>query len=538
MSVRPGSAAPDPAPSLRFLPVTPRSFLVELAGLDEALTLFDALCADPLPGVAEIIPAARTLMIRTAPGIAADGALAAQIAARMPAPGTRPQPRAAETVELPVTYDGADLADAARHMGLTEAELIAAHQAATWQVAFCGFAPGFAYMSCDDARFELPRRATPRTRIPAGSVALAGRFCGVYPRETPGGWQLIGRTEVPMWDLGRDPPALLRPGMRCRFVRATARPHPVTVPAPVPAAAGLHILQTAFPITFQDDGRPGQGGQGVSASGALDRGALHRANRAVGNPSGHAALEITLGPVRLRADAPMVLALAGAGQARIAGQGGAQAIPPGAPFALDAGDELLIAPPASGMRSYLALRGGYDVAPVLGSAATDTLAFVGPPVLGAGDAAAPAQAPGRGPAAAVGAPEPQPALPAPGDLVVLPVTLGPRADWFTPGMIRRFLDQEWQVTPQSSRVGIRLQGDAITREDARELPSEGTETGAIQIPHSGQPVLFLADHPLTGGYPVIATLHPAALDLAGQIPPGARIRFAAAADFAPIMPKG
>ena len=116
-------------------------------------------------------------------------------------------------------------------------------------------------------------------------------------------------------------------------------------------------------------------------------------------------------------------------------------------------------------------------------------------------------------------------------MVELPVTLGPRADWFTPEMIAHFLSQDWLVTPQSSRVGIRLEGDAITRDDARELPSEGTETGAIQIPHSGQPVLFLADHPLTGGYPVIATLLPSALDLAGQIPPGARVRFTAAAPF-------
>ena len=117
------------------------------------------------------------------------------------------------------------------------------------------------------------------------------------------------------------------------------------------------------------------------------------------------------------------------------------------------------------------------------------------------------------------------------------MTLGPRTDWFTPQMVQHFLTQEWLVTPQSSRVGIRLSGEQpMTRPDANELPSEGTETGAIQIPHSGQPVLFLADHPLTGGYPVIATLMPQALDLAGQIPPGARIRFAAAAPFATIDP--
>ena len=514
---------------MRFLPIGPRSFLAELADLDETLALFDALNADPVPGVTEIIPAARTLMIRTAPGVAADAALAGRIAARKPAPGTAPAARATETVEVPVIYDGEDLADVARLMGLTVPEVVAAHQAATWQVAFCGFAPGFAYMTCEDARFDLPRRPSPRTRIPAGSVALAGRFCGVYPQETPGGWQLIGRTEVPMWDLGRDPPALLRPGVRCRFVQGGGKVHPsASIPQAQPDQ-GLRIVSTVFPLVFQDDGRPGQGGQGVSASGALDMGALHRANRAVGNPSGDPALEITLGPVRLRADRPMVLALTGAGTAQVAGQ----TVAPGTAFALDAGDELRIDPPQAGMRSYLALRGGYDVAPVLGSAATDTLAFVGPEALKSGAVIAPANRP----ATAVGAPEDQPALPKPGDLVELPVTLGPRTDWFTPEMVQHFLTQEWLVTPQSSRVGIRLEGgQPMTRPDANELPSEGTETGAIQIPHSGQPVLFLADHPLTGGYPVIATLLPRALDLAGQITPGARIRFTAAAPFAIIDP--
>lgn len=512
---------------IRFLPVGPQSLLVELADLGEALALFDALRERPLPGVVEIIPAARTLMIRTAPGVTADRNVAREIVARRPAPGTPPALRAADMVELPVIYDGEDLADVATFMGLSTTEVIAAHQETVWQVAFCGFAPGFAYMTCEDPRFDLPRRKSPRTRIPGGSVALAGRFCGIYPKETPGGWQLIGRTEVPMWDLTREPPALLRPGVRCRFVPQRGKVYPAATPSgKAEAVEGLRILSTAFPILFQDEGRAGQASQGVSASGALDRAAFRRANRAVGNPSTAPALEITLGPVRLLAERAMVLALTGAGEARLAGR----PVPRGTAFAVDAGDEVEIAPPKAGMRSYLALRGGYDVAPVLGSAATDTLAHVGPEALVAGSVVAPADHS----VSAVTGPEVEPALPTAGDIVELPVTLGPRTDWFTPEVVERFLTTEWLVTPQSSRVGIRLEGQTVTRADADELPSEGTETGAIQIPHSGQPVLFLADHPLTGGYPVIATVLPEALDRAGQIPPGARIRFTAAAPFDPI----
>lgn len=514
---------------MRFLPVGPHTLLVELADLTETLALHRALTADPLPAIAEIVPAARTLMVRTVADALADGRLAARIAKRQPAGDGAPDAGPVETVEIPMTYDGADLADVARHLHLTEAEVIAAHQAATWQVAFCGFAPGFAYMTCDDPRFDLPRRPTPRTRIPAGAVALGGRFCGVYPRETPGGWQLIGRTDVPMWDLARSPPALLRPGIRCRFLARQATVYSAASVPVAKTAAGLRILSTTFPILLQDDGRPGQAALGVSASGALDRGALHRANLAVGNPADSAALEITLGPVRLCSDMPVVLALAGASVARVDGT----AIPPGAAFAVKPGEDVLIDPPSAGLRSYLAVRGGYAVAPVLGSASTDTLAAIGPPALVAGSVIAPAHAP-AGPIAAPGT---RPALPKAGDLVRLPVTLGPRTDWFPAKTVAQFLGQDWLVTPQSSRVGIRLQGAPLLRDDARELPSEGTEIGAIQVPHSGQPVLFLADHPLTGGYPVIATLLPEALDLAGQLPPGTRIRFTATTPFAPILPE-
>ncbi len=520
---------------MRFLPVGPRTVLVELADLDATLALFDALLADPIEGVVEIIPAARTLMVRVATGLAADDRLASEILARQPAPGTVREAGQIETVEIPMTYDGEDLADVAAHMGLGVDEVIAAHQATTWQVAFCGFAPGFAYMTCDDPRFDVPRRPAPRTKIPAGSVALAGRFCGIYPQETPGGWQLLGTTKVPMWDLSRQPPALLRPGVRARFVLQTAEVHPSAAIREEEAVTqgGLKITSTAFPIVFQDEGRPGQGGQGVSAAGALDMGSLHRANRAVGNPSGAPALEITLGPVRLLARETLTLALAGAAdKIELLANGAKLPVAPGAAFALDAGDEVLIHPPAHGMRSYLAIRGGFAVAAVLGSAATDTLAFVGPEPLKDGAVLGAAHAL----AEAAGTPETPPPLPKAGDLVELPVTLGPRTDWFTSEMVELFLSQDWLVTPQSSRVGIRLQGaEPLSRTDSAELPSEGTETGAIQIPHSGQPVLFLADHPLTGGYPVIATILPEALDLAGQIPPGARIRFTATRPFAPII---
>ena len=516
----------------RVLPVTPWVMLVELPDLDAVLALQAALAADPVPGVAEVIPAARTLMIRSARR-PADARLAAEVLARQGRPAAAPQ---GPEVEIPVTYDGADLAEVATLMQRSPAAVIAAHQAAAWQVAFCGFAPGFAYLTCDDPAFDLPRRASPRARIPAGSVALAGRFSGIYPTASPGGWQLIGSTTLPMWDITRDPPAILPPGARVRFVARNAvypaaTPTPTATPNPNPKPlAGLRILATAFPVTVQDAGRPGRAAQGVAASGALDLPALREANRRVGNPPDTPALELTLGPIRLTVDRPVELALTGAvGRAVIEGTPPVPLLPD-QPFALDAGEVLALDPPRAGMRAYLARRGGFAVVPVLGSAARDTLAALGPAPLGPGDGIGL----GATPAGPVCPGWPQP-LPAPGDTVTLPVTLGPRADWFTPDQMALFLSQEWEVTPDVSRIGLRLAGQALQRAP-RELPSEGTAPGAIQIPHSGLPVLFLADHPLTGGYPVIATLHPAALPLAGQVPPGARIRFAAATPFAEITP--
>lgn len=194
----------------------------------------------------------------------------------------------------------------------------------------------------------------------------------------------------------------------------------------------------------------------------------------------------------------------------------------GTPFATADGDELHLGAPTHGLRYAIAVRGGIRITPALGSAASDTLAGLGPAPLAAGDLLDI----GTDAPHAVD-PHPQPrALPASGDLVTLDITLGPRDNWFTPAALATLTEQEWLVTPRSDRVGIRLHGDApLERAVPGELPSEGAVTGAIQVPADGQPVLFLPDHPLTGGYPIIGALTDSCLDLAGQLPPGVRIRF-------------
>ncbi|QKW37690.1 allophanate hydrolase subunit 1 [Actinomadura sp. NAK00032] len=198
---------------MRIIPSGDAALLVELPDLAAMLGLYAALAASPPPGVADVVPAARTLTLPLDPS-ADPAAVAAAVRAVRPAPAGG----GAGAVEIPVVYDGADLAEVAGRTGLTPAEVVAAHTGTPWRVAFTGFAPGFGYLEGGDPRLDVPRRAVPRVRVPAGAVGLAGRFSGVYPAESPGGWQLIGRTEAVLWDLDRDPPALLRPGISVRFV--------------------------------------------------------------------------------------------------------------------------------------------------------------------------------------------------------------------------------------------------------------------------------------------------------------------------------
>lgn len=531
---------------MRFLPVNLTTLLVELAGLDETLALFASLTASPLDGIEEMVPAARTLMIRFRPDRITAAAIAAEVAAR----DLSTVPPSVETVvEIPVDYRGEDLAEVAELTGLSVAEVIRRHTESEFTVAFCGFAPGFGYLIGGDPALHVPRRKSPRTRIPAGAVAIAGAFSGVYPQESPGGWQLIGVTPLKMWDIDRDPPALFQPGYRVRFTDLAKAGRTAAAPAKTaktdaaaqattgPSSA-FRVLTAPIPAVFQDLGRFGQAGQGVSASGALDQAALKTANRIVGNPPGLPCLEITLGGFSFEATSRATIALAGApcpitvrdAFGRILDMASYR------PLALEPGDVVTLGNPAKGMRSYLAVRGGFDVKPVLGSASTDMLAVVGPAPITAGTTLAIDEG-ATGLASVALTESPVFALPAADDVVTLDVVLGPRTDWFTEKGLETLTGQLWQVTPQSSRVGIRLAGDQpIERIDSIELPSEGTATGAIQVPHSGQPVLFLADHPLTGGYPVIGAVAEYHLDLAGQIPIGAKIRFRPIAPFAEIEP--
>ena len=197
---------------MRLLPSGERAVVVELANLDEVLALAEAV--REMTGVEDVVPGERTLLVTVAVPRDLEAVRRALPAV---AGGWASIVAVARTVEIPVTYDGRDLADVAAHTGLTVAEVIEAHESMPWRVGFGGFAPGFAYLVGGDPRLEVPRRPEPRPSVPAGSVGLAGRYSGIYPRSSPGGWQLIGHTDAVLFDVDADPPALLQPGMTVRF---------------------------------------------------------------------------------------------------------------------------------------------------------------------------------------------------------------------------------------------------------------------------------------------------------------------------------
>jgi biotin-dependent carboxylase-like uncharacterized protein len=280
------------------------------------------------------------------------------------------------------------------------------------------------------------------------------------------------------------------------------------------------VVEAVGPLaTIQDLGRPGHGALGVTTSGAADRPAYRLGNRLVGNPEDAASIEVLLGGLVVRANEPVTIAVTGAPAPLHIDE---RAAPLCAPLTLRAGQLLSLGIPVTGLRSYVAIRGGIEAERLFGSASTDPTSGVGPPPLEVGRALSVG---GRtlGPLGATDVASPSsPHL----DNLVLRAIVGPRHDWFAPEALQVLAASTWTVTADSDRVGIRLRGPGLERARAGELPSEGVVRGGIQVPASGQPLIFFADHPTTGGYPVIAVGLDEDTDELAQSRPGDQIRFA------------
>ncbi len=418
---------------------------------------------------------------------------------------------AGEERVIPVCYGGIhgpDLAEVADLTGMSPEEVVALYSGAVYTVAAVGFSPGFPYLSGLPERLQVPRRRTPRLAVPAGSVAIAGEQAGIYSFTSPGGWQVLGRTAVSLFDPHAVPPALLRSGDRVRFV-PVEKLEPEDLIAPVAEAKGwIEVIQPGALTTVQDLGRPGHESSGVSPGGAVDKKAMRLANLLVGNDEGAAGLEICLsGPV-LKFHADAVVALAG-----ITGKSQRVA----------AGETVDFSQLTGGVRACLAVAGGVRVPLVLGSAATDLRAgfggFLGR-ALQAGDWLD-TGAPGR--------------VPRCGDWHVgraeriaeieLRFLAGVQESWFSESARQRFRSEVYQLTPSSDRMGARLAGAALELAEPREMISQPVAWGSVQVPPDGQPIVLLAERQTIGGYPQIG--HVIAVDLPklARAWPGTPVRF-------------
>jgi KipI family sensor histidine kinase inhibitor len=439
----------------------------------------------------------------------------------------------ARCVEIPVRYGaeaGTDLAVVAAHTGLTEDTVVARHSGAEYSVQAIGFAPGFPYLSGLPAELATPRRATPRARVPAGAVGIGGAQTGVYPIETPGGWQIIGQTDLKLFDAKRAEPSWLRVGDRVRFRAVAAQPcaREVTANEVVDdsaiertveekngnvAAWAFRVVQAGMWTTVQDLGRVGQRAAGVPLSGAMDTFAARVANLLVGNAENAAVLELTLLGPEIEFLTDGWIALAGA---EFAGCVAWQ------PVAVRAGQRIKFGAATKGCRGYLALAGGIAVTPVLGSRSTYGRAGLGG---------------WQGRALRVGDVLPMGAAvravaerwsmdlrirPNYGGTPTVRVILGAQAGEFGD----TWLKTQFNVTPQSDRMGMRLAGTALARRvGGGDLLSSAVAPGTVQVPPDGQPIVLLAEAQTIGGYPQLAHVIGVDLSLLAQLRPGDAVRF-------------
>jgi KipI family sensor histidine kinase inhibitor len=456
-------------------------------------------------------------------------------------------PEAGRIVEVPVVYGGdagPDLASIADAAGLTPEAVVTLHASRAYRVFMLGFLPGFPYMAPVDEAIAAPRRPTPRARVAAGSVGIAGQQTGIYPRESPGGWQIIGRTPLELFDVARTPPALLAPGDTVRFVpvesdvaesyvvsgfsRTDARTGEVRLKADTtydssthdPAARFITVLRPGLLTTIQDAGRWGYQHLGVPVSGPLDLLSHRLANALLGNPPEAATLEATIVGPELRFERDATIAITGADL---------QPTLEGTPLAMGSvvecapGSVLRFGNRRAGARAYVAIDGGIGVPPMLGSRATHVMSGLGGVAgraLRAGD-----RVPLRDRQRFSGGTARDRRIHG-GSSVRLRVMAGPQSEYADPSALEVLQQTRFTVSPQSDRMGYRLTGSALPmRKESGEMISDAAIVGALQVPPSGQPILLMADRQTTGGYPQIAVVITADLPLAAQLVPGDSILF-------------
>jgi KipI family sensor histidine kinase inhibitor len=451
----------------------------------------------------------------------------------------------AKTVHtVPVCYEkefAPDMQAVCNHSRLTEAQVISQHSSKDYLVYMLGFLPGFVYLGGMDKQLETPRLKSPRLKIEAGSVGIAGNQTGVYPLESPGGWQLIGRTPIKPYDPLREPPVLFKAGDYIRFKPITAQEfeHIATETnkkqtseqSVLSKNVAFSIISAGALTTVQDAGRFGFQKDGFTPSGVMDLLSYQLANAIAGNTTNTAVLETTMLGPKIRFLQDTYFAITGADQEPLLN---GQKIPLYTQVFAQAGNELSLRLSRTGLRSYIAFLGGVDVPVILGSRSTSmryTLGGFKGRALKSGDAFSLCSLTQFCHTRPVPVPEalltvPQKLLKEKTDTpVIIRVIAGPQDSFFTADVIKKFTKNEYVVSGESDRMGLRLTGPKLISPNGTDIISDGITYGSVQISSSGQPIIMAADHQTCGGYAKIATVISADLSMIGQLTPGSHIRF-------------
>lgn len=519
---------------MRFLAAGESALVVELGDAIDpelnarVLALDRALLEAPFDGYLEAVPSYRSLLVFFDPEkISAEEA--EEHVRRLGPDAERVERRPPRLREIPTVYDGEDLEDVARRIGATAEEVVRLHSEREYLVYMVGFTPGFAYMGSTHERLGIPRRASPRTRVPAGSVGIAMGQTGIYPSATPGGWNLLGRAEHrDLFDLNRDPPSYFVPGDRVRFVPVASlpeRPEPPAIPTTRGSPAAIEVQDGGLLTTIQDLGRHGYQRYGVPVAGAADGRALRAANHLVGNAPGAVGLECTVSGPTLVALRPILAAVTGADLGAVVERSdlGRFEVPPWSSFLLRPGNVLRFDGHRSGARAYVAFAGGIDVPEVLGSRSTYLTA-------GFGGLEGRALRPGDRLGLLSPARQVSPGLRWPREREAgesetsIRLVLGPQDDYFTEEGLATLASSVFTVATASDRMGLRFEGPPLEHRK-RDFVSDGIMLGGIQVPPNGLPILMIADRATMGGYPKIATAALADLSRLAQLLPGDRVRF-------------
>ena len=479
--------------------------------LELVLRLRWVLECHPIPEIIDIVSSFDSLAVHFHP---ADGQKVIDYltSLQLDETGDR-KPLQSRSISIPIVYGGSDLQALADAKELSVSEVIELHRDTEYIVAAIGFSPGFPYLQGLPEKLHQPRHSSP-IKLPAGSVAIAGNQAGIYPFATQGGWHVIGRTETKLFDPDRDPPALLQPGDKVRFVQKETLNESASSPPPLAAFShGIEVIEPGALSSIQDHGRWGKQHFGVSPGGVADPVLATIANRLVGNPDEAAVIECTMTGCVLRFDCASIVAWVGWADDTS-----------GKPHKIKAGNQIDLRKRMCHLRGYIAAAGGINVPKVLGSRATDLRAVLGGHqgrALQAGDilpigkaSAAPVSDKWH-----VSWPHPN------GQLIELRFIRGIQSGWFSSAAQQLFTESFYEISPTSDRTGTRLKGAKLELKNSREMISQPVVLGSVQVPPDGQPIVLMSERQTIGGYPQIGHVISADIPKLARAWPGTHVRF-------------